>query len=69
MELRRCMTLDDSSAENKLVLEQEELRAPTAAEMGFDKEPFRLGTLSIVVLGATGDLAKKPSCSLGLVGS
>lgn len=59
MELRRCMTLDDSSAENKLVLEQEELRAPTAAEMGFDKEPFRLGTLSIVVLGATGDLAKK----------
>lgn len=59
MELRRCMTLDDSSVEKQLVIEQDKLRAPTAAEMGFDQEPFRLGTLSIVVLGATGDLAKK----------
>jgi len=32
---------------------------PTAAEMGFDQEPFRLGKLSITVLGASGDLAKK----------
>ncbi|CAK9103287.1 unnamed protein product [Durusdinium trenchii] len=59
MELRRSMTCNDSSLENKMVIEQEELRAPTAAEMGFDKEPFRLGSLAIVVLGATGDLAKK----------
>ena len=42
-----------------MVIEQEELRAPSAREMGFDQEPFRKGALAIVVLGATGDLAKK----------
>lgn len=35
------------------------LAAPTAEEMGFDKESFREGRLSITVLGASGDLAKK----------
>merc|ERR1719210_1164565 len=32
---------------------------PSAEEMGFAREPFRLGMLSVVVLGASGDLAKK----------
>jgi len=32
---------------------------PTAEELGFAQEPFRKGMLSITVLGASGDLAKK----------
>mmetsp|Transcript_62692 Transcript_62692/g.162711 ORF Transcript_62692/g.162711 Transcript_62692/m.162711 type:complete len:547 (+) Transcript_62692:91-1731(+) len=36
-----------------------DLAAPTAEEMGFDKESFREGMLSVTVLGASGDLAKK----------
>jgi glucose-6-phosphate 1-dehydrogenase len=33
--------------------------APTAEELGFKDEPFRKSQLSITVLGASGDLAKK----------
>ena len=36
-----------------------QLYVPSAHELGFDQEAFRQGKLSIVILGATGDLAKK----------
>jgi glucose-6-phosphate 1-dehydrogenase len=36
-----------------------DLNYPTAADMGFAEEPFRMGMLSVTVLGASGDLSKK----------
>mmetsp|Transcript_127872 Transcript_127872/g.239117 ORF Transcript_127872/g.239117 Transcript_127872/m.239117 type:complete len:540 (-) Transcript_127872:61-1680(-) len=55
-EMRRSMTRDMPIEGLK---EPTSLKFPTAEEMGFDKESFRFGKLSVVVLGASGDLAKK----------
>jgi len=39
--------------------EPTDLKIPTAEDLGFADEPFRRGMLSVTVLGASGDLAKK----------